>query len=785
MLKNYFKAAVRNLIRNKAFTLINISGLAIGLSCAMFIGLWVYDEYSFDRFHDKGDRIYQIVNEVEFKGQIDVSTKTPVPLAGVLKDEITGIEEVVKMSNPHQSLFLYGDKKVEERGIYADPNVLEVFDFKIVKGDRGSALSDKFSLLITRELANKLFPGEEAVGKTVVVDDWGHRNDYTVTGIVEVPGQSSLQFEYIAPYQTYLDHRSWYNTSWGLYNEPMFVLLEEEADREVVDKQIRNLLYDHYKELKTRSHLYPFNEIYLYSNFSKGLHAEGKIIYVRIFITIGVFIILIACINFMNLSTARAAQRAKEVGVRKTVGAFKHNLIAQFLGESIIFALLSGALAITFTHVLLPFFNQLTEKSIQLPLSDIRFLAIIATCCCLTGVLAGAYPALYLSSFQPNQVLKGVFKGGKAFGGFRRVLVVVQFSLSIIFIITTVFVYQQFAFVMTKDLGGNKENIMYHHLNSIMGKPTAYKNEISQLPGVLNISAATSSPYETSGSSTISVNWPGKESENITFDIVQGDENFVKTFGLKFKSRSDVPLKADTANIQFLVNEKAVEVMGLDNPLGTEIELYGRKGTIVGVLENFHNRSLFEAKSPVIMNIVDERIFFAYIAIESGKINETIDAIHSIYNKYESNYPFDYSFVDKDYARKYADVSKIGKLTGIFSAIAILVSCLGLFGLSTYVAEQRKKELGIRKAFGATLWQLIARFLKQFISLVVVAFVISAPFCWYIVNSWLNRFAYKIEIQVTPFVIGGLVVLIIALGTVSFNTIRAALVNPAKTLRQE
>ncbi|MDX1629970.1 MAG: ABC transporter permease, partial [Fulvivirga sp.] len=649
MLKNYIKAAVRNLTRNKVFSMINVFGLAIGLTCALFIGLWVHDEYAYDRFHTKGDRLYQVINEIKFNEKTEITTNTPVPLAEVLQNEITGIEQVVRASNPHQSQFLYRDKKIEEKGIYADQHILDVFDFEIVQGQQQNPLKDKFSLVITESLAEKLFPGENAIGKSVTVDDWGYRNDFTVTGIVELPAQSSLKFEYIIPYATYLDHRPWYNDAWGLYNEPMFVLLEKGASKPSVEEKFAKILFSHNKEIKATSHLYAFKDLYLYSNFTQGLHAEGRIVYVRIFIVIGVFILLIACINFMNLSTARASQRAKEVGVRKTIGASKRNLISQFIGESIMLALISGALAVTFTNLLLPFFNQLTEKSIILPLTNPDFIMLLISGCCFTGILAGTYPAIYLSAFQPSSVLKGVFKGGKAFGGFRRALVILQFALSTLFIISTIFVYQQFQYVMNKDLGGKKEHILYHHLNGILGDPTAYKNEVAQLPGVNNVTVSTSSPYEGQKSTTISVEWPGKATKgNITFDIIQADENFVNTFGLKFKSRSNIPLSADTANLQYLVNEKAAAAMGLEEPLGASIAVFDREGEVVGVLEDFHNRSLFETIGPVIIPIVDQRIFYAYIDIKPGLLNETIPAIKQIYNKHESNYPFDYSFIDQD-----------------------------------------------------------------------------------------------------------------------------------------
>lgn len=786
MLRNYLKATIRNLVRNKIFSTINIFGLAIGLASALFIGLWINDEYSFDKQHEKGDRIYQVINEIEFNGNPEVTTNSPIPFAEVLSEEVPGIAHVVKMSKPHFNLFKYEDKKIEEKGIYADTNILEVFDFELVKGDRKKALNNKFSLLITEELAEKIFPGEDAMGKSIVVDDWGHSNDYTVTGILKnLPEQSSLQFEYIMPYETYLDHRPWYN-KWSLYNEPLFVLLEEEAAEAEVEEKIARIIHDHYDGLKTTSSLYPYEELYLYSNFTKGIAAEGRIVYVRMFGVIGLLIILIASINFMNLSTAKAAQRAKEVGIRKTIGAYKGSLITQFLGESVFLALFSGAIAVTLTHSLLPLFNTLTGKSIEMPLENLYFIGIVCLGCTATGLLAGIYPALYLSAFSPSKVLKGIYKGGKSFGGFRKMLVVVQFTLSLIFIIGSIFIYRQFQYVMNKDLGANKDNILYHHLNSIMRDPGAYKDEVLKLPGVRSMTVSSSSPFSIT-SSTIAVSWSGKpENEDITFDVIQADEDFVETFGLRIKSRLNAPLKSDSVNVQFLLNEEAVKAMGLTSPLGTAIETFNVRGQVVGVVENFHNKSLFEKISPVVIIITDHRIWGSYIALEdSGNIEETIAAVKAVYDKYEHSYPFDYSFVNEEFAEKYVAVKKVSELSGIFSAIAIMVSCLGLFGLSAFIAEQRKAELGIRKVFGASITQLVFTFLKQFLWLIAIAFAVSTPLCWYIVNNWLHQFEYKIDIVPVPFLIGGVLVLAIALGTISFNTIRVAIANPADTLRQE
>ncbi|ELR68276.1 putative ABC transporter permease [Fulvivirga imtechensis AK7] len=786
MLKNYLKATIRNLVRNKIFSTINIFGLAIGLASALFIGLWINDEYSFDKQHKKGDRIYKVINEIEFNGKPEVTTNSPIPFAEVLSTEVPGIAQTIKMSKPHFSLFKYVDRKIEEAGIYADTNILEVFDFELVKGDRKTALNNKFSLLITEGLAERIFQGEDAMGKSITVDDWGYRNDYTVTGIIkDIPQQSSLQLEYIMPYETYLDHRPWYN-KWSLYNEPLFVLLEEEAVEAEVEDAISKIIYQHYEGLKTTSYLYPYQELYLHSNFTKGIAAEGRIIYVRMFAVIGLLIILIACINFMNLSTAKAAQRAKEVGIRKTIGAHKNSLIIQFLGESVLLALVSGTIAVTTTQALLPFFNALTGKAIEMPLDNPYFMGIVCLTCVATGLLAGIYPALYLSAFSPSKVLKGIYKGGKAFGGFRKLLVVVQFTLSLIFIVGSIFIYKQFEYVMNKDLGANKDNIIFHHLNGIMGDPSAYKNDVMALPGVKNMTVSSSSPFSIV-SSTIEVSWPGNpDNENITFDIIQADEDFVETFGLRFKTKLDAPLKSDSINVQFLLNEEAAKVMGLNDPVGAAITTFSAQGQVVGIVEDFHNKSFFEKISPVVIIITDHRIWGSYIALEDGgNLEETIAGIKAVYDKYEHSYPFDYSFVNEEFAEKYVAVRKVGELSGIFSAIAIVVSCLGLFGLSAFIAEQRKAELGIRKAFGASISQLIFTFLKQFLWLVAMAFTVSAPLCWYFVNNWLHQFEYKIDIAPVPFLIGGFLVLLIALCTVSFNTIRVAIANPADTLRQE
>lgn len=783
MIKNLFKIAFRNLLTNKTFSLINILGLAFGLCCTLLISLWVIDEYSIDNYHSKKDRIYWAISELKSSEGSQFRKNSPAPLAEKIIEEVAGIEQAVRFSPRWQQLFKQEHQKLEEIGISADPEMLTVFDLPLIHGDVQSALDEPYSVVISKELAHKLFPNGDALNKTVTIDDWGHENSYKITGVMDdIPSQSTFQFDFIVPFDTYkkAPYRSF---EWSNYNVHTILLLGKNVDNKKIAEQVAHIIPKNPEDAHTETHLYPFKDIYLHADFSNGLEAEGRIQYVRIFSIIAIMILLIACINFMNLSTARAGKRAKEVGVRKTIGASRNALVIQFLGESVLLALISGAIAVTMADLLMPFFNSLTGKSMSLPYSTPSFFFAMLLLCVLTGLLAGIYPAIYLSKFNPSRVLKSDAGSGKSLSGFRRVLVVLQFSLSITFVVTTIIVYSQLQYILNKDVGLKKENILRHDLNGITGNSEAFRNEIAQIPGVQAMSITNSSPFNIRRATNL-ISWKGKnENDEVYVRVIQTDQYFVETFGVTLLDGRNFSDTYDSTSIEVLINEEAAEMMSLENVVGSKIDLYGEEVEVVGLLKSFNHQSLAKKIEPVIVQF-STQAWLNYIVI-NGDIRQTKEKIEEVYSKFETNYPFNYGFVEEDFEQTYSHVSIMGQLSNVFALVTIFVSCLGLFGLASYMTEQRKKETGIRKVMGASVFGLVIMFTKNFLGLVLVSLLISVPVAWYLSSQWLNDFAFKIDLGVQPFLIGGLSAMIIAIATVSYHTIRVAIANPVDSLKYD
>lgn len=784
MISNYLKIALRNLFKSKTFSLINILGLAFGLCCALLIALWVSDEYAIDNYHSKKDRIYWVISELKTSGGSQYWRNSPGPLADALMDEVPEIEQAVRFTQNRNLLFKQEHQKLEESGIAADQEFIRVFDFPLISGDVNTALDETYNIILSEELAKKLFPDSEAINQSITIDDWGENVEYKVTGVLEkIPDQSTLQFEYIVPYESYLKNRPW-NMQWGNYNDRTIILLDQNATLEEASSKAVDIIANHQEESLTQVHLYPFKDVYLRADLSKGIDAEGRIIYVRIFSMIAIIIVLIACINFMNLSTARAGKRAKEVGVRKATGANRKELILQFIGESINIALISGVLAVTMADLLMMSFNELTGKSLSIPYTNGLFLIVILVVCILTGILAGLYPAIYLSGFNPSTVLKGAINSGKSLSGFRRILVIVQFSLSITFVVTTIIVYNQLQFILTKDVGLVKENVLYHDLNSIMGEKEAYRNELMQIPEVVEVTCANFNPLNIRNS-TASVSWSGKPEEtDIFFHVIQTDQHVIETFGIELIEGRGFSNKYDTAAREVIINEEAVNTMLLNEPLGSRIEVWGMKVEVIGIVKDFHHQSLNKGIEPIVIFYNPSRAWRNFIAIK-GDVNKAIVAIDNVYSKFEKNYPFDYGFVDQDFEYTYSRISTMGKLSNVFAFVAIFVSCLGLFGLASYMTEQRRKETGIRKVMGASVFGLVTMFTKNFLTLILLSLGISTPLAWYISSEWLSNFAFRIDMSVIPFLIGGIAAIFIAVATVSYHTVKAAVANPVDSLKYE
>ncbi|MDR3712287.1 MAG: ABC transporter permease [Puia sp.] len=789
MLKSYLKIAFRNLRRSKGFSAMNIIGLAIGMASAIIILLWIQNEVSYDRYHEKKDRIYEAWNRATLDNKLTSWSTTPKVLARALEKDLPEVEQATRVNWPAQYLLSAGDKRLFVGGNIVDPNFLQMFSFPLIKGDPGASLKETYSLVITEKLAIRLFGKEEdAMGKTIKINNG---DDFKVTGILkDLPNNTKFNFECLLPW-TYLQKNGGDDNNWNNNSTQTYVLLKSNASLASIEPKIKIFKQKYDGDAKKdnwQMFLYPISRWRLYSDFENGYETHGgRITLVKLFGTIAAFILLIACINFMNLSTARSEKRAKEVGIRKVVGAQKGSLISQFIGESILLAFIAGIIAIIIVQLSLSGFNQLTDKSLFIPYGSPYFWMGAMAFVVFTGFLAGSYPAFFLSSFQPVKVLKGSFKKAHALVAPRKVLVVLQFTFAIILIICTIIVKQQIDYTKDRELGYDKRNLIYLSLTNDMDKNySLIKNELLT-SGVASSITKTSAPI-TERWNGGTANWGGKDPNDKTeFNKYVEDGSLGATAGLKFVTGRDIdPRRYLTDSTAILLNESALKVMKFKNPLGQIIDDEGRQWHVVGVIKDFIIESPYEPTRPML--IYGPKGWFSTIQIKLNNENSTAQNLkmaETIFKRYNPEFPFEYRFVDEEYAKKFEDEKRTGTLAGLFAGLTIFISCLGLFGLATYMAEARIKEIGVRKVLGASVINITALLSQDFIRLVLVSILIASPVAWLAMHKWLQGYDYRININGLVFVVSGSLAILIALLTVSFQAIKAALANPVKSLRTE
>jgi len=789
MIKNYLKIAFRNIIRHKAFAAINIAGLAIGMACSIFILLWVQNELSYDRFNKNANEIYRIAARAgDFKVAIN-----PAPMVADLQAKMPVIKNTVRLATS-SNVFEVGDRKFEEKRVfYADSTFLQVFSYRLLKGDRASVLNRPDAVLITEDLAKKYFGHEDALGKILRKDN---NKDVIVTGILaNIPSNSHLQFDCILPMSSIAQtNDNIKNQVWDNFDFYAYVQLDKtsgpsSANIAKFNKQMDDIYKTHVSEktLKVNFWLQPLTAIHLHSNYQVDLPGHGNIQYVNIFFVVALFILSVACINFMNLATARSARRAKEVGLRKVVGAGRKQLIGQFLGESMLISFVSLILATGIVWLLLPLFNDLAGKKLSIHLLDRRIITILVTIALATGLISGSYPALFLSGFQPVKVLKGNVKtmGGNLI--FRNGLVVVQFVVSIMLLAGTAIVYRQLNFIKSMNLGFDKSNLLYLPMAGEMwNKQQALKAELKQNPLTSNYAITSDLPVDLA-SGTVNVHWEGKDPKSqVVFPTLMVDEGFFNVFQMKILSgRVFSPeFKSDSTN--FIVNEKAVQVMGMkvSNAVGKSLSLWDNKGTIIGVVKNFNYKPIQQPIEPMILAL-NRWGGTAVIRTQPGKTEATIKALGKISADLNPGYPFSYGFLDQDLANQYKGEQRMGSLFNVFAVLAIFISCMGLYGLSAFMAEQRTKEIGVRKVLGASVFKVVYLLSTGFTKLILIAVVIAVPLAWFAINSWLKSFAFRVNADWMVFLIASLAALAIAWLTVSYESIKAAIANPVKSLRNE
>jgi putative ABC transport system permease protein len=789
MFKSYFKIGWRNLVKNKAFSFINISGLALGLTCSILIALWVQNEYNMDAFHENLDRIYTITS-TEYSGHEITygGYDTPGLLGEELKTVMPEVEYACNINGWNEwRTFGVEEKRVKMPGYYAGTDFLKIFSYPLLLGSREAALNSPESIAISRKMAIALFGTPElAMDKSIRFDN---EIDLKVTAVFEDLGDnSSDKFEYLINWNFFVERNEWVK-DWGNSGPITFIKLREQANAESLKPKLQHFLKGYnknYSDLhRDELSLQPFGEKYLYSNFKEGKVAGGRIEYVRLFSLVAVFILLIACVNFMNLSTARSLKRAKEIGVRKVNGAVKSALVSQFMLEAFLFTLIAVVLALVALLVLLPPFNLLTGKNIQTPFTDGRFWTGMLALALITGIISGSYPALLLSSFKPILVMKQSLKSSSIAIFFRKGLVVFQFALSIIFIVGMIVISNQVAFIQNKNLGYQKNNLIYLRLmGNISTNFNTFKQEALKVSGVLSVSQMSQRPVQLENA-TVEVEWEGKAPN--TYPIfVQANigYDFAKTLQATIIAGRDFSEDfADSTN--YIINEKALRIIGYKDPIGMPLTFWNKKGTIVGVVKDFHFKSLHEPIEPLVLRLARSGWGYALIRTDPEKTSTALAGLEELHKKLNPDFIFAHQFADEEYAYLYQSEQVVKKLSWCFAFLAIFISSLGLLGLVIFTAEQRIKEIGIRKVLGATVSQIATLLSKDFMKLVFVSILLSIPVAYYVMNNWLKSFEYRITIQWWMFAVAAVGAIAIALLTISFQAIKAALMNPVNSLKSE
>ncbi len=787
MIRHYFRMAVRVLFKNKTFSLLNISGLALGLAVFILIMLWVQNEYSYNSFHKDSDRIAAIMTNQEMSDK-EVMTFPAVPssLVPAMKKDLPGIEFAARTSWGDTRLFSYKDINIMEYGLFVDPEFLKIFSFPLTNGNADKVLLEPHTLLLSEKMAKKYFGDEDPVGKQIQIE-----KNYScrVEGVFkETPRNSSLRFDFLMPFTDYMDFAMNGKENWTSNNIKSYVKLKAGIPYADISQKLKNFTQKYTDQQPHASlFLWKANDWYLRFDFKKGAYGGGgKIVYVNLFIAIAVFILLLACINFMNLSTARATSRAKEVGVRKVSGAGIRSLIGQFLGESILIAAISGVIALVLVQLILPVVNDFLQTTITLPFNNPGQISIFAAIILTTGTLAGSYPALVLSAFKPTHVLKSFSMSGQSHGAWiRKGLVVTQFAISVLLIIGTLVVKKQVDFIRNKNIGYNKEHLVWFQNNIPMDKNEAAYQEFLKVPGVTNVSRA-SMTFTMPNNRGSNVKWQGKnDGEEIFFNFIAADQDIIKTMGINIKEGRGFSRDFTTDTAAFILNEEAVKRMRLKDPVGQKIELYSGKGTIVGVCKDFHFESMHTPVGPVIFECRPDWTWLYYIRLDGRNTQETLEKLGKVYSSFAPGYTLDYNFQDKEYERLYRSEVKIGTLVNWFAFFAVFISCLGLLGLTTFTIERKTREIGIRKVLGASVLHIVSMISGQFLVLVLVAVLIAFIPAWYYMNEWLSQYAYRYTINGWLFGIAGLLVLVLAAITISLQAIRAAWVKPVKSLRSE
>ncbi len=785
MLKNYIKITFRNIRRNKGYTFINITGLAVGMACCIMMLLWVQDELSYDKFHEKADRIFRTQVKI---GDFALWASSPGLLAPALKRDFPEVEGATRMRPTRRILLRSEEQSFYENSFsFADPDIFDIFSFPFISGDPKTALSDPGSVVLTESKARQFFGDEDPIGKVI---QYGDKLEFTVSGVIkDIPNNSSVRVGFIAPFKAYekLDTRL---HDWGRYDFQTYVLLRENTDPQQAGANVKDYLMQFKDGLNTELFLQPLTRIHLYD--SEGM---GDIIYVYMFSSLAVFILVIASINFINLTTARSGRKAKEVGMRKVVGARRKDLIKQLMGESIIMSFIAFIIAMLIVILFLPAFNSIAEKHLSLNImGNFQAFTGLVSIVVFTGIFSGIYPSLVLSSFKPVNILgkaASAIKGGGVF--LRKSLVILQYSISIILMIATIVVYNQIGYIRNSDLGFDREHLVYIRMNTDTFKQYfTIKDELQKYPGITGITATEALPTYMANWSYVN-RWDGKTIDgSVRMNSCAIDRNFIEMFDMEIIEGSSFSEENSAESAVFIVNEEAVRQMQIDDPVGKRLNLWGRYNSrIIGVVKDFHFRPLTQKIEPIILRYHPGEFrvpgSFSYICVRlrSENLIDTMDKIENTMKGFAPDYPFEYGFLDERIENLYRAEKRMGRIFGYFAVLAILISCLGLFGLVSFMAEQRRKEIGIRKVLGAAVSGIVMLISREFIILAVAANVIAWPVAYFVMNRWLQSYAYRVDIGWMVFIVSAFAAVIITLITIAFQSVKAAIANPVTSLRYE
>lgn len=800
MFNNFFKIAWRNLTKNRQFTFLNLIGLSTGLACAILIYLWVSDELHVNKFTDKDSRIYQVLQSSTDGNQ--AIENTPGLLAISLSKEMPEVEYAASVIPSswfsNKGLFSFSDTHIRANAGFVSKDFFNIFPCHFIDGNRNQLFAGKKNISISKDLALKLFgTSNNIIGKTIEWNQDGFNDNYVITGVFEkFPSNSTIQFEAMLNYEQFLENNPKL-LQWNNNDPDTYLLLKNGTNVSSFNKKLTSFIKGKNSQSTQTLFAQRFSDTYLYNHYQNGAPSGGRIEYIKLFSIIAIFILLIACINFMNLSTARALKRIKEVGIQKIIGASRRLLIVQYMSESLLMAFLSLIIAIGLVTFLLPAFKEITGKNLTLQFNA-GFIFSIIIITCVTGIIAGSYPALYLSGFRPAIILKGKLKNSVGEAWVRKGLAIFQFVISVVLIISVLVVRQQMQLIKTTNLGYNRDHIIYFDKGGIPSdnkddykQGAVYKNlvtliqQIKTIPGIVDASNFRHSIVNRDGGTT-DVNWPGKSpADQTSFTDIASGYDFIETLGIEMKEGRSYSTDFGSDNDKVVLNEAAVKAMGLVHPIGKTITIWGNQKQIIGVTKDFHFQSLYENIKPCFFDLsMNQRVSKIIVRIKAGDQQATIDKLSKFYKAY-SGEALDYKFLDSDYQGLYASEERVAALSKYFAGIAILISCLGIFGLSAFTAQRRQKEICIRKVVGASVSDVVIMLSKDFLVLVSLSFLIALPISWTIVNHWVQSFAYHITITPFVFIITGVFMIAITLFTVSFQSIKAAIANPVKGLRAE